>query len=759
MLKLKLFCLILFSVVLKTAAQDSQASNPTELLLAIQKSKPDTNRISLQLKLAYYYLRVKRMKPGEGKNALDSAIYVLNQASQLTIKLHETDWQYRVMDLLAEYYADTPDPERCKQTYMRMIAYYHQKGNINKEAETLDLLALIYDNTTHKDHLQETISYLQRSRALYLKNNQRVEAAGVLSDIAGLQMSYKQLDLAENELQQVLAEYNAVGYKKLQHTYMLLYDLEYAKGNYYRAMAYCLQGIKNTTAGEDTTFSAYFYHGMADCNYAVKKYKEALEWTRKSLVTGKGKYVGDKYILIQTLIALNKTEDAWKALNVILEGKPPRFLEDKFGLNRTLALYYVKINRNDLAVHYYLKALKIVNGARSFDETYNTLNVMCNNEIAGVYLKANKAAKAAKYINNAASAFKDAKTYDSFDPGFLVVFYDNSYKYDLATGNYRAAVKNLARRVKLQDSLFTEDKDRQLEELDIKYKTDQQEQSIKNLHSLGAAQQSRLQTANLQRNITIVVIVVMILISALFYRNYRQKQFANNIITHKNELLQHLLTEKEWLLKEVHHRVKNNLHTVICLLESQAAYLENDALKAIENSQHRIYAMSLIHQKLYQSDETKTINMSEYISELSKSLEDSFGVSNQIQFKLKIDPVSLDISHAIPLGLIINEAVTNSIKYAFPNNRRGEISILLIDDGGQIMLELSDNGIGMPEIVNEAESGSLGILLMRGLSDDIDADISFKIDNGTKINIKFSRIVLNDKQSAVKLADNKDMHL
>ena len=223
-------------------------------------------------------------------------------------------------------------------------------------------------------------------------------------------------------------------------------------------------------------------------------------------------------------------------------------------------------------------------------------------------------------------------------------------------------------------------------------------------------------------------------------------------------MLQHLLTEKEWLLKEVHHRIKNNLHTVICLLQSQAAYLENDALKAIENIQHRIYAMSLIHQKLYQSDDIKTIDMAKYVPELVKYLEDSFDISDQIEFKLRIDPVSLNISHAIPLGLIINEAVSNSIKYAFPGKRKGEILISLVDNGEQIKLELADDGIGMPQNTYQTEQESLGLELMKGLSEDIEADISFDVKNGTRITIIFRPDALNDPESFLNSSPAKEVY-
>ena len=205
----------------------------------------------------------------------------------------------------------------------------------------------------------------------------------------------------------------------------------------------------------------------------------------------------------------------------------------------------------------------------------------------------------------------------------------------------------------------------------------------------------------------------------------------------KNQLLQHLLTEKEWLLKEVHHRVKNNLHTVICLLESQARYLENDALKAIESSQHRIYAMSLIHQKLYQSENVKTIDMSLYLPEFAKYLNDSFGTERQIRFQMDIDPLMLGVSQAIPIALIVNEAITNSIKYAFPGASNGVIGISMHKTQQEIMLVVTDNGIGIDPVIAATPQESLGLKLMKGLSEDLHASIDIENDRGTKVTILF----------------------
>jgi len=294
------------------------------------------------------------------------------------------------------------------------------------------------------------------------------------------------------------------------------------------------------------------------------------------------------------------------------------------------------------------------------------------------------------------------------------------------------------------------------------------EQNIALLSQNYKLQQTELTRSKLQKNITVGAILVLIIITGLIYKEYISKQRAhkvisqkntvimdkNEIISNKNIQLEHLLTEKEWLLKEVHHRVKNNLHTIMCLLESQAAYLENDALTAIENSQNRIYTMSLIHQKLYQSDDITTIEMAGYIAELTQYLKDSFNTSEQIYFRLEVQQVQLDPSIAIPLALIINEALTNSIKYAFPDQSTGEILISLEENGEQMKLEINDNGIGLDNHPERTQTASLGMELIKGLTQEIRGNISIESNNGVKIKVTFkndmlhySEVVPEDKTS------------
>jgi two-component sensor histidine kinase len=218
-----------------------------------------------------------------------------------------------------------------------------------------------------------------------------------------------------------------------------------------------------------------------------------------------------------------------------------------------------------------------------------------------------------------------------------------------------------------------------------------------------------------------------------------------------------LLDEKEWLIKEIHHRVKNNLQTVISLLNSQSAYVDNEmALSTIKSSQHRIHSMSLIHQKLYMSENISTINMPVYIKELAEYLKDSFHLKQRIRFKIRIVQLELDVVQAIPLGLIINEAITNCIKYAFPNDQDGIISITLVSPHtNQYLLSIHDNGIGIPAGFKE-NVNSFGMSLIKGLSDDLDGTFSIENSNGTLLKLNFEKAI-SDKKNKTHTINYKRM--
>lgn len=212
----------------------------------------------------------------------------------------------------------------------------------------------------------------------------------------------------------------------------------------------------------------------------------------------------------------------------------------------------------------------------------------------------------------------------------------------------------------------------------------------------------------------------------------------------QNRLLSIQLREKELLLKEIHHRIKNNMQIVISLLSTQSLSLENpDAVSALRNSEHRIYAMSLIHQKLYQSENLESIDLSDYIRELSDYLKECLDPICPIVFHYELEKLHAGIERAIPLGLIVNEAVSNSIKHAFTGRQKGEIKIVLrrLDDQHHI-LTIADNGIGVADDFNHTHNSSMGMTLIQGLAAQLGGCFSLTSDHGLSISIMFKNPLL-----------------
>ncbi|WP_232074265.1 sensor histidine kinase [Spirosoma aureum] len=209
-----------------------------------------------------------------------------------------------------------------------------------------------------------------------------------------------------------------------------------------------------------------------------------------------------------------------------------------------------------------------------------------------------------------------------------------------------------------------------------------------------------------------------------------------------NAKLDKWLTEKEWLMREVHHRVKNNLQMVTSLLHTQSAHLKDEAaIQAVKDSLRRMQAISLIHQKLYQGENISTIDMPDYINELVRYLHESFEIGNRIVFEQTIERLELDETQATPLGLIINESIVNAIKYAFLNGQNGIVRINLQRDGADhLLLNISDNGVGLPAGFDLFEHNSLGLELMQGLARQLNGTFTIENNKGVHILVRFNML-------------------
>jgi two-component sensor histidine kinase len=200
------------------------------------------------------------------------------------------------------------------------------------------------------------------------------------------------------------------------------------------------------------------------------------------------------------------------------------------------------------------------------------------------------------------------------------------------------------------------------------------------------------------------------------------------------------LGEKEVLLKEIHHRVKNNLQITSSLLYLQSANIDDvHAHEVLQESQNRIRSMALIHEKLYRSDDLSKVDFAAYIGDLTRYLFSTYRIyARAIGLQLDVQDTTLSIDTAIPCGLIINELVSNALKHAFPDGRDGEIRVSLEQTQSGYQLAVRDNGIGLPPDLDLEQTDSLGLQLVLTLVDQLDASIELGRNGGTEVAITFN---------------------
>lgn len=200
------------------------------------------------------------------------------------------------------------------------------------------------------------------------------------------------------------------------------------------------------------------------------------------------------------------------------------------------------------------------------------------------------------------------------------------------------------------------------------------------------------------------------------------------------------LKEKEVLLKEIHHRVKNNMQIISSLISLQSDYANNeDTIKMFDDSKNRIRSMALIHEKLYQSDDLSLIDFSDYIESLASKLLEFYGLKARlIALNVKADDITLSIDSAIPCGLIINELISNSIKHAFTEEKEGKISIEMHEVDDNYVLTVEDNGQGFPEDVDFRKTDSLGLQIVQTLTLQLGGEIELENNGGAKFTIIFN---------------------
>jgi two-component sensor histidine kinase len=745
--------ILILPLVLQTAICSAEVIPRQEadsIAVLLSKTTVPTERVKLLLRLAEFHI----FKPEERKIDLDSAETFLKRAMKELYAVKSTALS-GYSHLVASFLSNERGINDTALSQVRAaIVELKQSGDPLHLGLAYAQLAKYYESP---DSIAVRAKLIEKSNGLMIGSGNIRPAGDNLDWLARVYWETRNSDSAIAVLKRAEMLYQAAHYEKLQSVYSQLGTIYFERAEYRKSMLYELLAVKSAERWGDTTrLACQIYNTLGSIYLKLEDNENALPWYRKALVIAEKHELSADVVTVALNIvnALNRLNRPVEALET-LKKLPEKFLSPGPSLDFVIPMLYMvtymRLHRAQEAKKYSAQLAKFAENCRD----NGVLNICCltlakyNFDLRNFKITRDYLLKNDKLIVTLGNPVQAAQN-------FLMW-----YRLDSAEGNFRSAVRNISRYNVLHDSLYSEAKSRQLKQLEVEYETDKKGDSIKmaaqdiqHLSQQSVLQRQLIRQARTGRNAMVAGAILLLLLLGVIYNRYRLKQRNNKLlqaqqeeIGRKNQFLQHLVSEKEWLLKEVHHRVKNNLHTVICLLESQAAYLENDALKAVENTQHRIYAMSLIHQKLYQSEDIKTIDMSVYLPEFVRYLDESFDKIGQIRFELDIDPLKLGGSHAIPLSLIINEAVTNAIKYAFPGKRMGRIRIGLKKDGEDIILTIADNGIGIDSKLASGGADSLGLKLIRGLSEDINGVCSFSNDHGTTISVIFKADPLSDSNS------------
>ncbi len=265
------------------------------------------------------------------------------------------------------------------------------------------------------------------------------------------------------------------------------------------------------------------------------------------------------------------------------------------------------------------------------------------------------------------------------------------------------------------------------EKLLLLFENQQQELKIK---------QSRWEKRSLMGGILLAVVTS----GFLFYHN-RIRRRNNRLLSEKNRLIAAALSEKEMLIREVHHRVKNNLQVVSSLLNLHARKVENpEVLGAIREGRDRVKSMAFIHQKLYQVHDVRQMTVSDYVEDLANYLFTSYQIDpEQIELKTDIAQLELDVDVMVPLGLILNELISNSLKHGFPGGRRGQLSVSFAEKEGSFLLEVADTGVGITQQQKQDKTSGFGYQLIHTFCKKLKGQLNIFNENGTVIQFSFPR--------------------
>lgn len=488
-----------------------------------------------------------------------------------------------------------------------------------------------------------------------------------------------------------------------------------------KAADYAMEALKMAEISQNNYAMAVAYSDLSNLFWKQEKFDRGLEYGLKSInlfeQTGLNSldYDFTLYVVGNQYLALKQYEEARKHYeHAIAIGERYGFynnLSDVYISMVDLLSYQTQYEEASAAAESAIKYAQLLDNNFMLMRSWLSLGKLQN--LQGKFLSAIESLETS--IRVATPEFGDAF--------FLSQAYESLGKAYAGSHNYKAAYLAFEKYDELKNTVFTAQADQRISQLQAQFDSAEKDTTIQE-------QESKIQRQKATQTFIIVITALLGVVLILLYATLRSN-------SRKKELLEKQNEEKEYLLKEIHHRVKNNLEIVSSLLALQSAQIQDSKIAdAMQKSEQRIHSMSMIHQKLYQGKSLSQIEMKDYFENLGNYIIHTFGKQGEVTLHCDMPRLQLDVDHAVPIGLIVNELITNALKYAYPDGRKGLVEVRLTQTDNQLYLKVSDDGVGKD--INNMRGTGFGTQLIALLTAQLDGKMELSVEQGTSVSFEFT---------------------
>jgi two-component sensor histidine kinase/uncharacterized protein HemY len=648
------------------------------LNIAWTKATTDSTRLNLLLDILSIYTLYK---PGEGIIYKDSALKIAartNKRINIARVNHKIGRIYWGMGKFSEAY----------QYHFTALNIYNEMGDKYARNKVLIEIGQDYLNDTRFD---EARKYLLQALELSKEMDDKKNMFGAYDKLIALYenegnfIEASKATYANLKVCEALGDENMLSYAQAS----VAANLQ-TQGNYPEALKYFNQSLQLSIKLKNDGDITATYRSMGDIYTAMGNYPEAENCYKKGIVVAE------------------KMENSIGTLNFLQRG-----LGNLYSIEKKYPEALDCLLRS-------AKELVLISSNHTLASVYS--------EIGTVYTHLNKYNQAKIYFDSSMALCEKLNTRTNFES-----YYGGLQLLDSATGNWKAAYDHYKKYVDVKDSTFNKETLRKMVTSQMQYEQEKDEATAKaTQEKKDLVTQGEIKRQRNIRNSAFAVLASALLFAIVVYRQ-------RNKISMEKKRSDQLLLDKELLLREIHHRVKNNLEVVSSLLALQSAQIDDPNTKdAMQESQNRVHSIGIVHQKLYQGTNLGGIEMKDYFINLGESILDSFGAEKKVTIECAMDQLDVDIDTAVPLGLIVNELLTNTLKYAFPAGQQGKVQIKLQrNTGGVLQLEVSDNGVGKSGVTKGTGFGGQLVSL---LTQQLSGSMREEINNGTHIYFEFKPV-------------------